>query len=131
MSVVQPIRRSEVWLWLVVGLFAAFLVLVALVRVAGANPAGPKAEPKEAYIVSPLHGSFIAGKYPGAEPYVHVGSPLELGTVVGNIEVWGRLYPVRSMMRGSVLEVQAFDGAVVAAGQHLFKVQIESKPSPI
>ena len=109
---------------------APVLVLVVLTRVAGAAPGDPPKEPVAAYIVSPLAGTFVSGEYRAAEPYVTVGSALEHGTVVGNIQVWGKLHPVYSMMRGTVMEVLAFDDSMVVPRQPLFKVQIETEPEP-
>ena len=130
MTTVQPIRHSEVWIWMSVCLLAMFLVLAVLTRVAGANSGGPPEEPVASYIVSPSNGTFIAGAYRGAEPYVRVGSRLEPGSVVGNVEVWGKLYPVHAMVRGSVIEVLVVDDAFVTTRQPLFKVRIEAEPTP-
>jgi biotin carboxyl carrier protein len=130
MIAVKTIRHSQVWVWIFVCLLAAFLVLAVLVRVAAANDDEPRVEPVATYIVSPSNGTFIAGEYRGADPCVSVGSSLELGTIVGNVEVWGRLHPIHSMSRGTVVEVLVFDDALIEARQPLFKVQIETEPTP-
>jgi biotin carboxyl carrier protein len=130
MATVQPVRHSQVWIWTLIGLLALFLVLVVLKRVAGAEPIDPQPDPVAAYIVSPSTGMFVAGPYRGAAPYVGVGSELEPGTVVGNVEVWGKLHPVYSMVSGRVLEVLAPDDAMVVTRQPLFRVQIDVEPTP-
>ena len=130
MTAIQPIRHSQVWIWMLACLLAMFLVLAVLTRVAGADPSEPKEEPVPAYIVSPFTGAFVAGEYRGAEPYVTVGSSLEPGTTVGNVEVWGKLHPVYSMVRGTVMEVLAADDTLVVPRQPLFRVQIEVEPIP-
>ena len=85
MTTVQPIRHSELWVWMLVCLLAMFLVLAVLTRVAGAEPDEPQDEPVTTYIVSPSTGTFVAGAYRGSEPYVSIGSLLEPGSVVGNV----------------------------------------------
>jgi acetyl-CoA carboxylase biotin carboxyl carrier protein len=130
MTTVQLIRHSQVWEWTLICLLAMLLVLAVLTRVAGATSDEPPAEPVTTYIVSPSSGMFVAGSYRGAEPYVSIGSRLELGTVVGNVEVWGRLHPVYSMVRGTIVEVLVFDDALILPKQPLFKVQIETEPMP-
>ena len=41
MPVVQPIRRTELWLWLAISLLAVFLVLAVLARVAASAVVAP------------------------------------------------------------------------------------------
>lgn len=130
MATIQSIRHSEVWVWMLVCLLAMFLVLAVLTRVAGADPGEPLDKPVPTYIVSPATGTFVAGAYRGAEPYVSIGSRLEPGSVVGNIEVWGKLQPVYATVRGTVIEVLVIDEAMVTTRQPLFKVQIEVEPTP-
>jgi acetyl-CoA carboxylase biotin carboxyl carrier protein len=107
-----------------------FLVLAVLTRVAGAEPDEPQDEPVPTYIVSPSTGTFVAGAYRGAEPYVSIGSRLEPGNVVGNVEVWGKLQPVYATVGGTVIEILVVDEAMVTTRQPLFKVQIEAEPTP-
>ena len=125
-------RHSEIMAWVIVWVLAALPVLVVLVRVAAANTNQPSPEPQSVptYIVSPLDGVFVAGPYRGAEPYVSVGSVIDAGTVVGNVEVWGRLHPVEAMVKGSVIEVLCVDDGMVAIGQPLFKIQLAPELPP-
>lgn len=130
MAAIQTIRHSQLWVWMLVGMLAMLLLLTVLARVAGADSGDPQEEPVAAYIVSPFNGTFLTGAYRGAEPYVAVGSNLEPGTIVGNVEVWGKAHPVHSMVRGTVMEVLVFDDAMVVTRQPLFRVQIEAEPTP-
>jgi biotin carboxyl carrier protein len=129
MSVVYALRESRVGFWLL-SLLAMLLLCVALDRVAGAAPDEPRNDPVASYIISPCSGTFVAGAYRGAEPYVSAGSQLEPGTIVGNVEVWGTLHPVYSMVRGTVTEVLIGDDAMVVTWQPLFKIQLEPEPTP-
>ena len=128
MTATQMTRHSDVLAWMLIYLLAVLLVLVALTRVAAATAGELPEKPVETYIVSPGDGVFVAGAYRGAEPYVSAGSQLEPSTVVGNVEIWGRLQPVYSMLRGTVVEVLVGDEAVVVTGQPLFTVQSEPEP---
>ena len=131
MTAIQTTRQSQLWAWMFVCLLAMFLVLPMLTRVAGADSVEPKAQPAATgYIISPSSGTFFAGAYRGAEPYVSVGSKVETGTIVGSIEVWGKMHPVYSMLRGEVVEVMINDDATVEAWQPLFKVQVEKELTP-
>ena len=131
MTTVQMIRQSKIWVWMFVCALAMLLVLPMLTRVAGADSGEPRGQPAATTdIISPSSGTFFAGAYRGAEPYVSVGSKVEPGTVVGNVEVWGILHPVYSMLRGTVVEVLINDDAIVEAWQPLFNVQVEKEPTP-
>ena len=126
----QSIRHSQVLVWTLICLLALLLVLAVLTRVAGATPGEPPPEAVTTYIVSPLNGVFVAGAYRGAEPCVAVGSKVEPGTLVGNVEIWGRLSPICSTVRGTVVEVLIFEDALVVPKQPLFKIQIDAEPTP-
>ena len=131
MTAIRVTRNSELWDWMLISLLAMFLVLQVLTRVAGADSGGPGKQPAATtYLVSPFNGTFISGAHRGAEPYVSAGSKLEPGTVVGNVEIWGQLHPVHSMVSGTIVEVLVSDDAMVKTWQPLFKVQVEVEPPP-
>lgn len=131
MTAIQTIRCRQVWVWMLVSLLATFLVLPVLTRVAGADSGMPRVQPAATtYIISPSSGTFFSGAHRGAEPYVNVGSKVETGAVVGNVEVWGQLHPVYSMLTGTVVEVLVNDDTMVKTWQPLFKVQIAKEPTP-
>jgi len=130
MTATEPVYKSQVWVWVLVCVLAIVLVLAVLVRVARGDSGEPQDAPVAVYIVSPSNGTFVAGPYQGAEAYVSIGSQLEPGTIVGNVEVWGKLQPVTSTVRGTVVEILVFDGAMVEARQSLLKIQIEAEVTP-
>jgi biotin carboxyl carrier protein len=130
-TAIQTIRRPQVWVWMLVSLMAMLLVLPVVTRVAGADSGTPREQPAATtYIISPSSGTFLAGAHPGAEPYVSVGSKVETGTVLGNVEVWGQLHPVQSMLTGTIVEVLVNDDTMVKTWQPLFKVQVAKEPTP-
>ena len=126
---VRKLRHSEAWIWILICLLALFLVLVVLIRVARGDSGDPPKEPVATYIVSPSTGTFVAGEYRGAEPFVGIGSRIVPGKVVGKVEVWGRLQPIRATMRGTVTEILVVDEAMVTTRQALFKIQLETDPT--
>ena len=124
-------RSSHVWIWMLGCLLATLLVFPTLTPVAEADSGERMGQPAAtSTIISPSDGTFFAGEYRSAEPYVTVGSKLETGTIVGNVEVWGQLHPVYSMLRGTVVEVLVDDDTTVKAWQPLFKVQVDKEPTP-
>ena len=129
MVAVHTMRHSLAWAWALACLLALLLVLAVLTRVAAAAPGDPPGVPVAVFILCPSDGTFVAGPHPGAEPYVGVGSKLDLGDVVGHIEVWGKLHSVHSMVRGAVIKILASDDAMVTTGQPLFEVQLEEEPN--
>ncbi len=131
MTTVQSIRHSQVLVWTLICLLAVLLVVTVLARVAGADAGEPPKQPVTTYIVSPISGTFVAGEYRSAEPFVAIGSEVEPATVVGNIEFWGRLHPVQAMVSGTVVEILVTDDTLVTSRQPLFKVEIETEPTPI
>ncbi|MCA9123879.1 MAG: hypothetical protein H6821_01075 [Planctomycetaceae bacterium] len=129
MAVTRSIRHTHAFVWTFVGLLGLILVLAELTRTAGAVTDDPSPEPSTVYIVSPSSGVFVPGMYRGGAPCVEIGSRLEPGTVVGSIEVWGRLRPIHSTVSGSVVEILIFNDAMVAPKQPLFKVQLTAEPA--
>lgn len=125
MTSAQSIRHSLVLVWTLICVLALLLILAVLTRIAGATSDEPPLKPATTYIVSPHSGVFVAGSYRGADAEVTVGSKLEPGTVVGSVEVWGKLHPIHSTVRGTVIEVLNFDEELVTPRQSLFKVEIE------
>ena len=130
MTNAQSIRHSQVVVWTLICVLTLLLVLAVLTRLAGATSDEPPIKPVTTYIVSPFNGVFVAGAYRGADAEVTIGSKVEPGTVMGSVEVWGKLHPIHSTVRGTVIEVLVFDDALVTARQSLFKIQIESNSPP-
>ena len=89
-------------------------MIVAMVSVAsGFRPRAPEPKPDKqplaVYVVAPMDGIFWRGIYPGAAPYVEVGSTVEANTVVAHIE----------HMRTTKLTA---DGQLVKTWQPLIKI---------
>ena len=108
--------------------FAAILaLLVVALSTPSAGFAEPREEPQRVYIVSPWTGIFRATEYPGAPPFVEVGSQVQPGTTVAVIEDFmvaerPMSFVVPAGVSGIIHRVLVDDGQVVAVGQPLFEV---------
>lgn len=85
--------------------------------------ASSRADPNVEDLPSPLLGTFYRAPKPGAPPFVEVGAPVEVDTIVGIIEVMKLMNTVRAGVRGTVAEVLAADGALVEFGETLLRVR--------
>ena len=81
------------------------------------------ADPSVQDLPSPLLGTFYRAPKPGAPPFVEVGAPVEVDTIIGIIEVMKLMNTVRAGVRGTVAEVLAADGALVEFGETLLRVR--------
>ena len=90
---------------------------VAKTVLAVARPAGAGQD-----VTSPMLGTFYRAPKPGAPPFVEVGAPVEVDTVIGIIEVMKLMNTVRAGLRGHVTEILASDGALVEFGETLVRV---------
>ncbi len=80
------------------------------------------ATPDTKAIVSPMVGVFYASPQPGAAPFVQPGSPVDIDTIVGIVEVMKLMNAVPAGLRGVVTEVVARDGDLVEYGEILVRV---------
>ena len=114
------------------------LIVVTMLALSGggllvagvATPANPK-PPQAVLIVSPAHGIFHASPYPGAPPYVTLGSQVEPMTVVCRVDPIctddaSTPMDVVALVRGVIVEVLATDGQIVQFEQPLFRVQVKT-----
>jgi biotin carboxyl carrier protein len=117
--------------WMMGELLLAIVLslLLAMLLVTQLSGAAPMPRPEPTYIVSPWDGTFYAGEYAGAQPYVHVGSTIAPDTVVCVIEAM-RPFPLRAGVEGTIRSVLVMDGEMVAAGQPLFLVDSPAIPIP-
>lgn len=86
---------------------------------------GPPVDAARAHwleITSPMVGTFYARPEPGADPYVRVGSRLNVGTTLCIIEAMKIMNPLDSEISGVIREVAVEDGQPVEFGQVLFRV---------
>lgn len=119
-------HRLELLKWFVL-LALAGLVLVALASHTAGIAAPPQA-PDKVSIVSHWNGIFRAAEYPGAMPFVELGSRVEPGTMVGLIEevmadAPPRMVAVSAGVKGTITTVLVAEGEMVLVGQPLFEVQ--------
>ena len=104
-----------------------------------AAPAGPEgapgaataaapapAEPPEEelhVITSPIVGTFYRASSPQADPFVKVGSQVEMGTVVCIIEAMKLMNEIESDGVGTVAKIYVENGQPVEYGQPLFGIK--------
>src|SRR4051812_10995661 len=88
---------------------------------AQASPA-PSAGPQLLEIKSPMVGTFYQSPEPAAQPYVKVGSRVNVGQVVCIIEAMKIMNEIESEVGGVVREVTAQNAQPVEFGQVLFRV---------
>lgn len=92
---------------------------------AGTAPEAATAEGAEAdpdAIAAPLPGTFYHAPQPGAPPFVTVGQDVGPETVVGIVETMKLMNPVHAGRSGTIAEVLAPNGTMVAKGQSLFRL---------
>ena len=89
-----------------------------------ASPSAPAASagPQLLEIKSPMVGTFYQSPEPAAQPYVKVGSRVNVGQVVCIIEAMKIMNEIESEVGGVVREVTAQNAQPVEFGQVLFRV---------
>src|SRR5438445_3673688 len=88
----------------------------------GKSTAAPSAGPQLLEIKSPMVGTFYQSPEPAAQPYVKVGSRVNVGQVVCIIEAMKIMNEIESEVGGVVREVSAQNAQPVEFGQVLFRV---------
>ncbi len=73
-------------------------------------------------INSPMVGTFYAQPEPGAEPYVQVGSRINVGQTLCIIEAMKIMNPIDAEVSGVIEEICVQDAHPVEFGQVLFRV---------
>ncbi len=86
-----------------------------------AAPSAP-AGPQLLEIKSPMVGTFYQSPEPAAQPYVKVGSRVNVGQVVCIIEAMKIMNEIESEVGGVIREVTAQNAQPVEFGQVLFRV---------
>jgi acetyl-CoA carboxylase biotin carboxyl carrier protein len=74
-------------------------------------------------ITSPIVGTFYEAPSPDAEPYVEIGSHVDLQTVVCIIEAMKVMNEIRAEVSGTIVEKTVATGQAVEYGQVLFRVR--------
>src|SRR5207245_9874632 len=89
----------------------------------GASQApAPSTGPQLLEIKSPMVGTFYQSPEPAAQPYVKVGSRVNVGQVVCIIEAMKIMNEIESEVAGVIREVTAQNAQPVEFGQVLFRV---------
>jgi len=86
------------------------------------SPQAPAPSPQFLEIKSPMVGTFYQSPEPAAQPYVRVGSRVNVGQVVCIIEAMKIMNEIESEVSGVVREVTAQNAQPVEFGQALFRV---------
>ena len=86
------------------------------------GPQAPAPSPQFLEIKSPMVGTFYQSPEPAAQPYVKVGSRVNVGQVVCIIEAMKIMNEIESEVGGVVREVTAQNAQPVEFGQVLFRV---------
>ena len=87
----------------------------------GESPA-PPAGPQLSEIKSPMVGTYYQSPEPAAQPYVKVGSRVNVGQVVCIIEAMKIMNEIESEVAGVVKEIAVQNAQPVEFGQILFRV---------
>jgi oxaloacetate decarboxylase alpha subunit len=88
---------------------------------AGANAPAAKSE-RFLAVISPMVGTFYRAPAPDADPYVEVGSMIEIGQTVCILEAMKLMNEIESEVRGRVVEILVENAQAVEFGQKLFLV---------
>lgn len=81
------------------------------------------AEAAPAFLRSPQVGTFYLSAEPQGEPFIHEGSVVEPGQVIGLIEAMKLINEVEAEASGTVQRVLVDDGQPVEYGQPLFELE--------
>jgi acetyl-CoA carboxylase biotin carboxyl carrier protein len=73
-------------------------------------------------VVSPMVGTFYRSPAPDADPYIEVGSPVEIGQTVCIIEAMKLMNEIECEARGRIARILVENGHPVEYGQTLFLV---------
>lgn len=74
-------------------------------------------------VLSPLPGTFYRKPSPDAAPFVNEGDKVEVGDVIGLVEVMKTFNEVHADAAGTVLRFHVDNEAPVEAGQVLLAIQ--------
>lgn len=101
-----------------------------------AEPTGPAPQPDATaepdsptggvLVTAPLVGTFYRAPEPGADPFVEVGSPVEVDQTVGIVEAMKLMNPVKAAKAGTVTAIHAENGQMVEFDQPLVELAEEA-----
>jgi acetyl-CoA carboxylase biotin carboxyl carrier protein len=74
-------------------------------------------------VTAPIIGVFYQAPAPGAEPFVEVGSQVEVGQVLCILEAMKLMNEITSDYAGTVRRILPDNGALVSLGEELFWIE--------
>ncbi|MGP6159414.1 MAG: acetyl-CoA carboxylase biotin carboxyl carrier protein [Vulcanimicrobiaceae bacterium] len=74
-------------------------------------------------VTAPIIGVFYTAPAPGAEPFVEVGSEVEVGQVLCILEAMKLMNEITSDYAGTVQRILPGNGALVSLGEELFWIE--------
>ena len=74
-------------------------------------------------IPSPIVGTFYAAPSPNADPFINVGSHVNIDDVVCIIEAMKVMNEIKSEIAGTIKKILVTNGSAVEFGQPLFLVE--------
>lgn len=83
-----------------------------------------KKEDKLQFVTSPMVGIFHKSQSPNGHPFLREGDMVEMGQIVGMIDVLRLMHEIHSNIAGEVLEVMVDDREPVEYGQPLLAVRL-------
>jgi acetyl-CoA carboxylase biotin carboxyl carrier protein len=105
-------------------------VTVELAEPTGDPAPQPTTEPDSpagaTLVTAPLVGTFYRAPEPGADPFVDVGSTVEVEQTVGIVEAMKLMNPVKAAKAGTVTAILAENGQMVEFDQPLVELSQEA-----
>ena len=87
------------------------------------DAAAPPVADKRVAVTSPMVGTFYRAPAPDADPYVEVGSTVEVGQTVCIIEAMKLMNEIESEAKGRIVEILVENAQPVEFGQKLFLIE--------
>ena len=87
------------------------------------EPSAPQPQEDLVEIKSSIVGTFYVAPSPDSEPYVEVGSNVDVQTVVCTIEAMKVMNEIKAETSGTIAEILVTNGQAVEYGQVLFRVR--------
>jgi acetyl-CoA carboxylase biotin carboxyl carrier protein len=72
---------------------------------------------------APMAGTFYVAPEPGAQPFVEIGSVVNIGDTICIIESMKMMNDISAESGGCVIEILVGDGEPIATGQALVRIQ--------
>jgi len=105
----------------------------AVVVTASVQDAAPQAIPRPARgpvaganykkVTAPIIGVFYRAPAPGAEPFIEVGSQVEVGQALCFLEAMKLMNEITSDHAGTVRRILSENGAIVSLGEEMFWIE--------